>query len=202
MPRLSLVHKSTGVGGNIAPLCLSLQKDVSWECLGANVGEQKSLARGIEQAGLPRWAERRERSLDEAGCAEANYTVRLIERVDSLVNISQARPVFTMKRSNQFWLWFSGALSLLCFLTKHNGSNGKKVLHLHRKTTDVWLESERKIMDEADESILALCWFVMLWYLLFEIWEAWPCHQQNFIYKYIHIPPSTSCFNTREGCFM
>lgn len=53
-------------------------------CVWANVREQMLLAACIERAGLPRSAqETREGSLDTAGCAEANYTVWLIEKVES-----------------------------------------------------------------------------------------------------------------------
>lgn len=71
---LSLIHKhnsSTGVRGNI--FFFSLQKDVTFGVCVVSMREQKSLARGIQPAGgFPRSAEeRREGSLDTAGCAEA-----------------------------------------------------------------------------------------------------------------------------------
>lgn len=74
LTHLSFTHKSTGVGGNIPHHCLSLQKDVSWECVWANVKEQRSLAKSIKRAGLPHSAEdRREGGLDTAGCTEAMH---------------------------------------------------------------------------------------------------------------------------------
>lgn len=73
LPCLSLIHKhnsSTGVGGNFF---FSLQKDVTFGVCGVSVREQKSLARGFQPAGgFPHSEEeRREGSLDTAGCAEA-----------------------------------------------------------------------------------------------------------------------------------
>lgn len=135
---------------------VSLQKDVSWQCVWANVREQKFLATGIERAGLPRSAEEtREGSLDTAGCAEANYTVWLIERVDSGKYVPSTACFHDEEESSVLSLFFRSSQPIvLCQKCIMAAEARKYCIYPETHWSVTWIRE--MIMEKADESVLTL----------------------------------------------